>query len=38
MEELRRDLETVRFAPGRADHTHTVVDLEERMRKLTRRA
>ena len=38
MQELRRDLEAVRFAPGRADHTHTVTDLEERVRRLMRRA
>jgi len=37
MQELRRELEEVRFAPGRADHTETVVDLEERMRGLMRR-
>lgn len=38
MQALRRDLETVRFAPGRADHSHTVVDLEGRLRRLLRRA
>ncbi len=38
MQELRRELEEVRFAPGRADHTETVVDLEEGMRSLMRRA
>jgi hypothetical protein len=38
MEALRRDLEAVRFAPGRADHTETVADLEERFRSLLRRA
>jgi hypothetical protein len=38
MESLRRDLETVRFAPGRADHTQTIADLEERLRGLMRRA
>jgi hypothetical protein len=38
MEALRRDLEAVRFAPGRADHSETIVDLEERFRKLLRRA
>jgi hypothetical protein len=38
MQELRRDLEAVRFAPGRADHTDTVVDLESRLRGLMRRA
>jgi hypothetical protein len=38
MEALRRDLEAVRFAPGRADHTETIVDLEERLRRLIRGA
>jgi hypothetical protein len=38
MAELRRDLEAVRFAPGRADHSDTVVDLEARLRRLVRRA
>jgi hypothetical protein len=38
MEALRRELESVRFAPGRADHTETIVDLEERLRRLIRRA
>ena len=38
MQDLRRELEEVRFAPGRADHTETVVDLEERMHGLMRRA
>ena len=38
MQNLRRELEEVRFAPGRADHTETVVDLEERMQGLMRRA
>ena len=38
MQDLRRELEEVRFAPGRADHTETVVDLEERMQGLMRRA
>ena len=28
MQELRGDLEAVRFAPGRADHSDTVVDLD----------
>ncbi|MCP4895905.1 MAG: protein BatD [bacterium] len=37
MEKLREQLETVRFAPGRADHTETVVDLENRLRKLMKR-
>jgi hypothetical protein len=38
MERLRRDLEAVRFAPGRADHSETIVDLEDRFRSLLRRA
>ena len=38
MQQVRRDLEEVRFAPSRADHTETVVDLEERLRGLMRRA
>lgn len=38
MQQLRRELEEVRFAPGRADHTETVADLEERVRGLMRRA
>ncbi len=38
IQDLRRELEEVRFAPGRADHTETVVDLEERMQGLMRRA
>lgn len=38
MESLRRELEAVRFAPGRADHSHTVEDLESRLRRLIRRA
>ena len=38
MQALRRDLEAVRFAPGRADHSETVVDLEARLRRLIRRA
>jgi hypothetical protein len=38
MQHLRRDIEAVRFAPGRADHSHTVVDLETRLRSLIRRA
>jgi len=37
MEALRRELEGVRFAPGRADHTETVEDLEARLRRLLRR-
>ncbi len=38
MQALRRDLEAVRFAPGRADHSETVSDLEDRVRSLMRRA
>lgn len=38
MEEIRRELEAVRFAPGRADHSDTVEDLEERLRRLLRGA
>lgn len=38
MQSLRRELEAIRFAPGRADHTETVIDLEERLRGLMRRA
>jgi hypothetical protein len=38
MQEIRRDLEAVRFAPGRADHSHTVEDLESRLKRLMRRA
>lgn len=38
MQELRSDLEAVRFAPGRADHSDTVVDLEARLKRLMRRA
>jgi len=38
MTELRQDLESVRFAPGRADHSDTVVDLEARLKRLIRRA
>ncbi len=38
MKQLRRELEEVRFAPGRADHTETVTELEERVRGLMRRA
>jgi hypothetical protein len=38
MQQVRRELEEVRFAPSRADHTETVVDLEERLRGLMRRA
>ncbi len=38
MQELRRELEQVRFAPSRADHTETVADLEARVRRLMRLA
>jgi hypothetical protein len=38
MERLRRDLEAVRFAPGRADHSETVKELEGRFRSLLKRA
>lgn len=38
MQDLRRDFEAVRFAPGRADHSHTVEDLEARLKRLMRRA
>ncbi len=38
MDALRRELEAVRFAPGRADHTETIIDLEQRLRALMRRA
>ena len=37
VDELRRELEAVRFAPGRADHSETVADLERRLRGLLRR-
>ncbi len=36
VDELRRQLEAIRFAPGRADHTETVAHLEEELRKLVR--
>jgi len=38
MAKVRAQLESVRFAPGRADHSETVVDLEDRLRRLMRRA
>jgi hypothetical protein len=38
MDDLRRDLEAVRFAPARADHSETIVELEQRLRALMRRA
>ena len=34
VDELRRQLEAIRFAPGRADHSETVERLEEELRKL----
>lgn len=37
IERLRRELEEVRFAPGRADHSQTVAGLETRLRALMRR-
>jgi hypothetical protein len=37
MEQLRKELEAVRFAPGRADHTETIQDLEDRLRGLLKR-
>ncbi|PWB76216.1 MAG: hypothetical protein C3F15_05720 [Holophagae bacterium] len=36
VEALRRELEAVRFAPGRADHSETIIGLEERLRRLLR--
>jgi hypothetical protein len=36
VEALRRELEQVRFAPGRADHSETVSELEVRLRRLIR--
>jgi hypothetical protein len=36
VEALRRELEAVRFAPGRADHSETIFGLEERLRRLLR--
>ncbi len=38
MRDLRRDLEAVRFAPGRADHSDTVEDLESRLKRIMKRA
>jgi hypothetical protein len=37
VEQLRKELEAVRFAPGRADHSYTVSDLEAKMKQLMRR-
>lgn len=36
MKELRKALEAVRFAPGRADHSETIGELEKRLRRLMR--
>ena len=36
MRRLRQELEAIRFAPGRADHTETVIELEERLQRLMR--
>jgi hypothetical protein len=36
LKRIRKELEAVRFAPGRADHSDTVRDLENRMRLLMR--
>jgi hypothetical protein len=38
MRELRSELEAIRFAPGRADHSETIIELEERLRRLLQRA
>jgi len=38
LQDLRRELEAVRFAPSRADHSDTVKDLESRLKHLMRRA
>jgi len=37
MRQLRQELEAIRFAPGRADHTETVIELEEKLQRLMRR-
>ncbi len=37
MQRVRRELEAIRFAPGRADHTETVLELEERLLDLMRK-
>ena len=37
MQDLRRELEAVRFASGRADHTETIVELEQRFKALVRK-
>jgi len=36
MKALRKELEAVRFAPGRADHSGTIAELEKRLRRLMR--
>jgi len=36
MRAVRKGLETIRFAPGRADHSETIRDLEKRLRALMR--
>ena len=36
MNALRKELEAVRFAPGRADHSGTIAELEKRLRRLMR--
>lgn len=36
MKAVRKALETIRFAPGRADHSETARDLEKRLRALVR--
>jgi hypothetical protein len=38
VEDLRRELEAIRFAPGRADHSHTIEDVAARLRRVMRRA
>lgn len=36
MRAVRKSLESIRFAPGRADHSETIRDLEKRLRALVR--
>lgn len=36
MNDVRKALEAIRFAPGRADHTDTIADLEIRLKRLMR--
>ena len=36
MKAVRKNLESIRFAPGRADHSETIRDLEKRLRALVR--